>query len=176
MGAERWLCSSCGATSDPAPETPPGCARCDAPLHVGKFGLIELLAPEQSLRVFRGRESRGPREVTIRLLPEDLGSCLPELRQALKRFASFSHPGIAAPIDVGVHRGKAFVAEEFVPGEAILRADLILREAMGVMRDVALAIGAAHDKGSSTPTCGPTACASAAGPGKPSATPAGASP
>ncbi|MBI3856877.1 MAG: hypothetical protein HY293_14410, partial [Planctomycetes bacterium] len=46
MGAERWLCFSCGATSDPAPETPPGCARCDAPLHVGKYGLIAELDPE----------------------------------------------------------------------------------------------------------------------------------
>jgi serine/threonine protein kinase len=147
MGAERWLCSSCGATSDPAAEPPPGCARCDAPLHLGKFGLVELLAPEQSLRVFRARESSGSREITIRLLPENLGACLPDLRQALKRFGSFSHPMIAAPIDVGIHRGRAFIAEELVPGEAVSRLDLTLREGMGVMRDVALAIAAAHDRG-----------------------------
>jgi outer membrane biosynthesis protein TonB len=147
VGAERWLCSSCGATSDAAAEPPPGCARCDAPLHVGKFGLIELLAPDQALRVFRGRESRGSREVTIRILPEKLSACLPELRQELKKFGSFTHPGIAAPIDAGIHRGKAFVAETFVPGDAITRADLTLREGMAVLRDVALALGAAHDHG-----------------------------
>lgn len=166
MGAERWLCSSCGATSDPAAEPPPGCARCDAPLHVGKFGLIELLAPDQALRIFRGRESRGSREVTIRLLPEKLSSCLPELRQELKKFGSFAHPGIAAPIDAGIHRGRAFVAEEFVPGDAITGADLTLREGMGVMRDVALALGAAHDHGIVHPDLRPESLRVARGDGK----------
>lgn len=147
MSAERWLCSSCGATTDPAPEPPPDCAGCDAPLHVGKFGLIQELDPERSLRVFRGRESSGAREVTVRIFPENASPPLPELRQAVKRAASFSHPMVAAPLEAGSHRKRAYVVEAFAPGIPVGRAALTLREAVAVMRDAALAIDAAHTQG-----------------------------
>src|SRR5262245_35177178 len=106
MGEERWLCSSCGATSDPAPEAPPGCARCDAPLHVGKFGLIQELGAEPSARVFRGRESSGSRAVTVRILPESLLPSLPDIRQAVKRASYIKHPVIVAPLDAGSYRNQ----------------------------------------------------------------------
>jgi serine/threonine-protein kinase len=147
MPAERWLCFSCGATTDPAPETPPGCPRCDAPLHFGKFGLLEALDPERSVRVFRGRESAGPREVAVRVFPEDRQPPLPAIRQAVKRAASFTHPMIAAPLDAGSHRKQAYVVEAFAPGVSVHRAALTLREAVAVMRDAALAIDAAHSHG-----------------------------
>src|SRR5437016_4493131 len=111
MGAERWLCFSCGATSEPTRETPPDCARCDAPLHVGEYGLILELDPERSLRVFRGRESAGTREVTVRIFPEDLLPSLPGIRQAVTRAASFTHPVIASPLDAGTHRNRVYVVE-----------------------------------------------------------------
>jgi serine/threonine protein kinase len=147
MASERWLCASCGATSDPSPEPPPGCARCDAPLHVGKFGLLQELDAERSARVFRGRESSGRAEVSVRLFPENVQLDFPSIRQAVKRAASLSHPGIAAPLDVGTHRNRVFVAEAAAPGVPIVRADLTLREAVSVMRGVALALDYAHGRG-----------------------------
>jgi hypothetical protein len=147
MGAERWICSSCGATTYPLPEPPPGCARCDAPLQVGKYGLIDLLAPEHGLRIYRGRESTGARQVTVRILPENLLPSVPALRETLNRFTSFSHAAIAPPLDAGAHRGRPYVVEDFAPGEAIIRVDLTLRESMGIMRDVANAVEAAHEHG-----------------------------
>ncbi|HVR84147.1 MAG TPA: hypothetical protein VMU54_07545, partial [Planctomycetota bacterium] len=147
MGAERWLCFSCGATSEPTPETPPDCARCDAPLHVGKYGLILELDPERSFRVFRGRESSGAREVTVRIFPEDLLPSLPGIRQAVSRAAAFTHPMIASPLDAGTHQKRVYVVEAAARGVPITRADLTLREAMSVLRDVALAIDAAHSRG-----------------------------
>src|SRR4051812_6776949 len=120
MASERWLCASCGATSDPSPEPPPGCARCEAPLHVGKFGLIEELDPERSARVFRGRESSGRAEVTVRLFPETPTLDLVGIRQAVKRAAALSHPAIAASLDAGTHRNRVFLVEAAAPGVPIL--------------------------------------------------------
>jgi serine/threonine protein kinase len=147
MPAERWLCSSCGATTDPAPETPPACPRCDAPLHFGKFGLLQELDPERSVRIFRGRESAGSRVVAVRMFAEDRQTSLPAIRQALKRAKSFSHPMIAEPLEAGSHRKQAFVVEAFSPGISVNRANLTLREAVAVMRDAAHAIDAAHSHG-----------------------------
>jgi serine/threonine protein kinase len=147
MPAERWLCSSCGATTDPAPETPPDCPRCDAPLHFGKFGLLQELDPERSVRVFRGRESAGSREVTVRMFAEERQTSLPAIRQALKRAADFTHPMIAEPLDAGSHQKHAYVVEAFSPGVSVNRANLTLREAVAVMRDAAHAIDAAHSHG-----------------------------
>ncbi len=147
MASERWLCGSCGTTSDPSPEPPPGCARCDAPLHVGKFGLLEELDPERSARVFRGRESSGRAEVTIRLFPEDPTLDLGSIRQAVKRSATLSNPAIAASLDAGLHRNRIFHVEAAAPGVPIMRADLTLREAVSVMRGVALALDYAHGRG-----------------------------
>jgi serine/threonine protein kinase len=147
MGAERWLCSFCGATSDPAPKTPRDCSRCDAPLRVGKYGLIEELDPERSLRVFRGRESAGTREVTVRIFPENLLPSLPGIRQAVTRAGTFTHPLIADPLEAGENRNRVYVVEAAVPGDPITRTDLTLREAVTVLRDVALALDAAHARG-----------------------------
>src|SRR5262245_61078860 len=139
MASERWLCASCGATSEPAPEPPPGCARCDAPLHLGKFGLLAELASERSARVFRGRESSGRAEVTVRLFPEQLKLDLAGIRQAVKRAAQLTHPVIAAPIDSGTHRNQVFIVEAAAPGVPVTDADVTFREGVSLMRNVALA-------------------------------------
>jgi serine/threonine protein kinase len=147
MASERWLCPSCGATSDPSSEPPPGCARCDAPLHVGKYGLLAELPGERSARVFRGRESSGRAEVTVRLFPEQLQLDLARIRQAVKQAAQLSHPVIAAPIDAGTHRNQIFIVETAAPGVSVTEADLTFREGVSLMRSVALAMDYAHGRG-----------------------------
>jgi serine/threonine protein kinase len=147
MASERWLCPSCGATSDPAPEPPPGCSKCDAPLHVGKFGLLAEIEPDRSARVYRGREASGRTEVIVRIFPEHLKLDVAGIRQAAKRAAALSHPVIAAPLDVGTHRNQPYFVETAVPGIPITNANLTLRESVGLMRILALALDHAHGRG-----------------------------
>src|SRR5262245_65422266 len=115
MASERWLCPSCGATSDPAPEPPPGCSRCDAPLHVGKFGLLAEIEPDRSARVFRGRESSGRAEVVVRIFPEHLKLDVASIRQAVKKVSTLSHPLIVPPLDAGTHRNQVYFVDAAVP-------------------------------------------------------------
>jgi serine/threonine protein kinase len=147
MPGERWLCPSCGALSDPAPETPPSCSRCDAPLHVGKFGLLAEVEPERSARVYHGREAAGRADVTVRIFPEALLPSVPLIRQAVKRASSFAHPMIAAPLDAGTYRNRVYIVESSVPGDPITRTDLTLREAVSVIRSVACTLDEAHSRG-----------------------------
>lgn len=147
MAAERWLCAACGANTEPAPEPPPGCTRCDAPLHFGKYGLLAELQPERSARVFRGRESAGRAEVTVRLFPGDILPSLPQIRQAVKKASTLDHPAIAAPLDAGAHRNLVYVIETWAPGEPVLRCELTLREAARVVHDAAVALDRAQDRG-----------------------------
>jgi hypothetical protein len=145
--AERWLCAACGASTEPAPEPPPGCPRCDAPLHVGKYGLLAELPAERSARVFRGRQSSGRAEVTVRLFPGDILPSLPQIRDAVKKASKLDHPTIAAPLDAGAHQNRVYVVEPWVPGEPVLLCELTLREAAGVVHDAAVALGHAEDRG-----------------------------
>src|SRR5262245_36886933 len=134
MASERWLCPSCGATSDPAPEPPPGCAKCDAPLHVGKFALLSEIEPDRSARVFRGRESAGRTEGIVRIFPEHLKLDAASIRQAVKRAASLSHPLIAPALDAGTHRNLVYFVEAAVPGVPITQADSTVREGVSIFR------------------------------------------
>src|SRR5437016_1056915 len=147
VSAERWLCPSCGATSEPAPEPPPGCPRCDAPLYVGKFGLLSELPSDRSARIFRGRESGGRAEVTVSLFPGDLLPPLGLVRQAIKKAASVSDPSIEFPLDAGTHQDRIYIVEPPATGEPVTKADLTLREAVNVIRTAALALDQAQSHG-----------------------------
>src|SRR5262245_46446144 len=116
MFSEPWLCPSCGASSDPAPEPPPGCSRCSAPLHIGKFGLLAEYEPDRSARVFRGRESSGRTEVIVRIFPENLKVDAALIRQAVKRASTLTHPVIAPALDAGTYRNQTYFVETAVPG------------------------------------------------------------
>jgi hypothetical protein len=133
--------------SDPSPETPPGCSHCDAPLYVGKFGLLAEVEPERSARVYRGREAAGRADVTVRIFPEALLPSVPLIRQAVEQASSFAHPMIATPLDAGTHRNRVYVVESFVPGDPITRTFLTLREAVIVIRNVASTLDEAHRRG-----------------------------
>jgi hypothetical protein len=143
--AERWLCAACGASTEPAPEPPPGCPRCDAPLHVGKYGLLAELPAERSARVFRGRQSSGRAEVTVRLFPGDILPSLPQIRDAVKKASKLDHPTIAAPLDAGAHQNRVYVVEPWVPGEPVLLCELTPLSPSATPRTAA----------SSTPISGP---------------------
>jgi hypothetical protein len=147
VAAERWLCDACGASTEPAPETPPDCPRCDAPLHLGKYGLLAELQADGFARVFRGRESSGHAEVSVRLFPADLLTALPQIRQAVKKASTLDHPSIAAPLAAGPHRNLAYVIEPWTPGEPVLQCELTLRETASVVHDAAVALGHAEERG-----------------------------
>lgn len=109
---------------------------------VAHYNLLEALEPAGPGELFRARDTRLGRTVSVRLLPpEFVGE--PEARAALlervRSLAALSHPNITALFDAGEdgHR-SIYLVYEFLKGQS-LRAEMAGRM-MNVRRAVELAI------------------------------------
>ena len=104
--------------------------------------------------VYRGRDTRLGRDVAIKVLPPEMVAD-PERRTRLERearlLAALNHPHIGAIYGLEEHDGLIALVLEFVEGPTL--ADRLRRgpippgEAVGIAREIAEAIEAAHDKG-----------------------------
>jgi serine/threonine protein kinase len=103
------------------------------------YKILERIGGE-SREVFRGRDTRTGRTVTIIVLPEELTADR-ENRERLFRAAdtaaALSHPNIAALYHIGEEQGRVFLVFEFVAGETLTAA--IGGRAMNVRRALDLA-------------------------------------
>jgi TolB-like protein/tRNA A-37 threonylcarbamoyl transferase component Bud32 len=105
-------------------------------------------------RVFLATETALGRSVVIKVLPPDLGHALStdRFRQEIRLAASLQHPHLVPILTAGEAGGLLYYTMPFVEGES-LRARLArsgefpLREAIGVLRDVATALDYAHQRG-----------------------------
>ena len=111
--------------------------RVDAKLGAGGMG-----------EVYRALDTRLGREVAIKVLRPEFArdpERLARLEREARVLASLNHPNIAAIYGFEQVDGVPFLVLEYVPGE-ILKGPLPLDEALGVARQVAEALEAAHEK------------------------------
>jgi eukaryotic-like serine/threonine-protein kinase len=105
--------------------------------------------------VYRARDTKLPREVALKTLPQDLAlepDRLARLKSEARILATLNHPGIA--ILHGLEEGDGGVpvlVMELVDGETLAdrlrRKPLPVREAMAIGQQIAIALEAAHQKG-----------------------------
>ena len=127
---------------------------------VDRYEVIELLGAGGMGEVYRARDLKLARLVALKVLRVDRGpgtdGAARLLREA-RAAASLSHANVVAVFDVGEVqepaslRGLAYIAMELVVGRS-LRAyvgdlSVPLERRMGWLRDVALALGVAHEAG-----------------------------
>jgi Tol biopolymer transport system component len=104
--------------------------------------------------VYRATDTRLNREVAIKALPPAL-ACHPErvarLRREAQLLAALNHPGIAAIYGLEEIDGVLLLILELVPGETLserlTRGRLGMSQALGIGREIAVALEAAHDRG-----------------------------
>lgn len=102
-------------------------------------------------QVYRAFDDRLRRPVALKVLhdalsPEAMGRLVREARLA----ASLSHPNIVGVLDVGEHRGTAFMAMELVDGTSLhmlVRAPIPIPEKLRWLLDIARGLDAAHRAG-----------------------------
>ncbi len=122
-----------------------------------RLGSHEILSPLGAGgmgEVYRARDSRLHREVAIKVLPSG-SSADPERLARFERearvLASLNHPAIAAIYGIEESGGTRFLVLELVEGETlaerIATGPLPLDEALGLSRQIAEALEAAHEKG-----------------------------
>jgi serine/threonine-protein kinase len=113
-----------------------------APLGVVKhYNLLERLEPSGPGELYRARDTRQGRTVTVRLLPADYPHDAAERERLLENVRSLtvvSHPNVTALFDAGEHQGQLFLVFEFLKGQS-LRAEAAGRP-MNVRRAVELAV------------------------------------
>jgi serine/threonine-protein kinase len=104
--------------------------------------------------VWRARDTRLQREVALKILPEAFAQDAERLSRFTREahvLASLNHPGIGAIYSFEEIGGTHFLSLELVPGETlkqrIARGPIPVSEALGIARQIADALEAAHGKG-----------------------------
>ncbi len=118
------------------------------------YRLVEKIGEGGMGVVWKAIDSALDRSVAIKILPDALAldaDRLARFEREAKLLASLQHPGIAAAYGLHEAQGVRFLAMEYVPGESladrIARGRLPADEALGIARQVAEALEAAHESG-----------------------------
>jgi eukaryotic-like serine/threonine-protein kinase len=122
-----------------------------------RLGVYEVVAPLGAGgmgEVYRAHDTALQRDVALKVLPATLAQNperMARFQREGKLLASLNHPNIAilhGLVEAGEHRALAM---ELVPGEPlsarIKRGAVPLKEALGIARQIAEALEAAHEKG-----------------------------
>lgn len=122
--AERQLvmehagqCTECAAVLGMALGEPGGGLRAgDA---VGRFVIVDRLGAGAMSEVFLAWDPFLRRRVALKVLRSELTDGVPLLIAEARSLAAVDHPNVLAVHDVGFHRGRPYLALEFVEGETL---------------------------------------------------------
>jgi len=121
---------------------------------LGPYEILEPLGAGGMGEVYRARDTKLDREVAIKVLPGKLSAnpdSLARFEREAKAVAALNHPNILAIYDFGSHDDTAFAAMELLRGETLAErlasGPLPPRKAAELGRQIARALGAAHDRG-----------------------------
>lgn len=122
--------------------------------HLSHFYVIRAIGAGGMGVVYEAQDTRLPRSVAIKVLKEDMtrnAEAVRRFKQEARLASSLNHPNICTILDVSESESQAFIAMELLEGESLrerLRgARLSLAEILDILRQIASALGAAHDCG-----------------------------
>src|SRR5262249_55610129 len=120
----------------------------------GTFEIVEPIGAGGMGEVYRARDRRLGRDVAIKILPEAFGrdpARIARFEREARLLAALNHPSVAAIYGAEEAEGVRYLVLELVPGETLAekltRGPLPVREALGVGRQIAEALDAAHAAG-----------------------------
>src|SRR6516165_12133083 len=121
---------------------------------LGSHEITALLGKGGMGEVYRARDLKLKREVAIKILPEEFAhdpERISRFQREAELLASLNHPNIAAIYDVEEASNSRFLVLELVEGDTL--ADRIkhgaipIEEALPIAKQIAGALGEAHQKG-----------------------------
>jgi len=120
---------------------------------VSHYRLVERLGKGAMGEVYRALDERLGRQVALKLLPHKhaghTGWQARLLREA-QAASALNHPGLVTVHDVGSWQGRVFLVMELVEGEVLSELaarGVALDEALRIVEEAAVALGAAHERG-----------------------------
>ena len=123
-------------------------------LQLGPYKVLSSLGAGGMGEVYRARDTTLGRDVAIKILPDAFVNepdRLARFELEAHLLASLNHPNIAAIYGLAEHEALRFLVLELVPGETLAdrltHGPLPVTEALGLMRQLAEALEAAHERG-----------------------------
>ncbi len=121
---------------------------------LGHYEIVEKLGEGGMGAVYRARDTTLGRDVALKLLPEFVAGDrekIARLEREARLLASLSHPNIATLHGLEESTGLKYLVMELVPGETlaerIARGPVRIDECLGLFRQIAEGLEAAHEKG-----------------------------
>lgn len=121
---------------------------------LGHYKILDRLGSSGSVEIYRARDTKLGRTVTIKVLPQDISRSLSLRSQVLadaRAATALSHPNIATLYEVGEEGDFAYLVCEYVPGEpltaVIASHSLNVRRAIDFATQLADAVADAHAEG-----------------------------
>ncbi len=111
---------------------------------LGPYEILDLLGRGGMGEVYRARDPRLGRDVAIKISAEQFNE---RFEREARAAASLNHPGICTLHDVGPNYLVMEVVEGPTLAERIKAGPIPVEEALGIARQIADALEAAHDKG-----------------------------
>jgi Tol biopolymer transport system component len=123
--------------------------------HLGSYEVLAPIGSGGMGEVYQAHDTKLGRDVAIKVLPETFAhdpERLSRFQREAKMLASLNHPNIATIHGLEQSNGASYLVMELVPGETLqerIRRDgpVPVEEALGICRQLAEALEAAHEKG-----------------------------
>lgn len=120
---------------------------------IGQYHIIKQLGEGGMATVYKAYDTRGDREVAVKIIRSDLfGTTV--LKRIYKRFEreaqsleKLSHPNIVSVIEYGEHDGSPFIVMEYIPSGTLkqkLGKPILWTEAFRIIVPIAQALDYAH--------------------------------
>ena len=121
---------------------------------IAGYELVAFIGVGGMGEVYKAHDKKLDRPVALKLLPAHLtrdGERLRRFRAEARAASALNHPHILVVHDFGDFNGRPFIVMEFVEGqtlrERINAEPIAVRDAVGITRQVASALAAAHARG-----------------------------
>ena len=114
---------------------------------MGRYVLKDVLGRGGFGEVWKAWDEGISRWVALKFLRADDERDLARFRREAKTAAALEHPGIVPVFEIGDFDGRPFIAMEFVEGETLDRKGVSPRKAAAAIREAALALEFAHERG-----------------------------
>ncbi len=121
---------------------------------LGHYEIIEPLGAGGMGEVYRAHDTTLKRDVAIKVLPEDLSADverLARLEREAQLLAALNHPTIGVVNGLEESDGVRFMVLELIEGESLAeklsRGWIEVEKALGIARQIAEALEAAHEEG-----------------------------
>src|SRR5215472_13735181 len=121
---------------------------------LGSYEIVALLGAGGMGEVYRAKDTKLGRDVALKILPASFTSDpdrVARFRREAQVLASLNHPHIAQIYGLDEANGTQFLVLELVDGESldkrIARGPIPVDEALGIAKQIAEALEAAHEKG-----------------------------